>query len=60
MTEERKRQIASIAMDKNMNFETLKYSDYLYDEENAANDIWAYIQECREIGTKAYYAKYKG
>jgi hypothetical protein len=60
MTEARMHQIADIAMDKNMDFETLKYSDYMYDEIDATDDVWAYVEECREIGTKAYYEKYKG
>jgi hypothetical protein len=59
MTEVRKRQIADIAMSKNMDYETLKDSDYMYDEMDTIDDVWAYVNECHEIGTKAYYVKYK-
>jgi hypothetical protein len=50
--------IAKRAIDKNMDFETLKYSDYMYGKESLTDDVWGYVEECREIGTKAFYGKY--
>lgn len=51
--------IASVAIAKNMDYEKLKYSDYLYGNENIAHDIYEYVIECKEIGTIAFYKKYK-
>ena len=50
--------IAKRAIDKNMDFETLKYSDYMYGKESLTDYVWDYVEECREIGTKAFYEKY--
>ena len=35
--------IASVACAKNMDFESLKYSDYMYGKENLADDVWVYV-----------------
>jgi hypothetical protein len=50
--------IAKLAISKNMDFETLKYSDYMYGKESLTDDVWEYVDECREIGTKAFREKY--
>lgn len=51
-------EIAKIAIYKRMDYEELKYSDYLYGQEHLVDDVWEYVQECYEIGTKAFYEKY--
>jgi len=50
--------IAKRAVAKNLDFEELKYSDYLYGKESCSEAVWAYVEECEEIGTKAFYEKY--
>lgn len=50
--------IALIAIDKNMDFETLKYSDYMYGKEDQTDDVWEYVDECKEIGSIAFSEKY--
>lgn len=50
--------IAKRAIAKNMDFETLRYSDYMYGKESLTDDVWEYVEECREIGTKAFNEKY--
>jgi len=52
--------IARIAILKNWDFEELKYSDYLYGREHFADEIWEFVEECIEIGRKAFEAKYQG
>jgi hypothetical protein len=51
--------LASKAADKGWVFETLKYCDDLYGKEQYADEIWEYVDECRKIGTDAFYEKYK-
>lgn len=55
--------IASIALGKNYNYETLKYSDYLYGKEEYADEIWEdYIVPAKENGMKWFreeYSEYK-
>lgn len=50
--------IAKTAISKKWDFETLKYGDDLYGKEKFADDVWGYVEECEEIGTKAFYEKY--
>jgi len=50
--------IAKTAINKRMDFETLKYSDDLYGKEDFAEDVWEFVEECDEIGSKAFYEKY--
>lgn len=50
--------IAKIALDKRMDYETLKYSDWMYGKESLTEDVWAFVKECEKIGTEAFYAKY--
>ena len=50
--------LASVAIGKKLNFETLKYSDYLYGKESLVDDVWKYVTECEEIGTIAFKEKY--
>lgn len=51
--------IASVAIDKQLDYETLMYSDYLYGNEDFIDDVWGYVSECIEIGTIAFKEKYK-
>ena len=50
--------IASVAIGKNLDYETLKYSDYLYGKEDLIDDVWEYVIECKEDGEKAFRKKY--
>ena len=58
MEESEKVRIAKIAIYKNMDYEELKYSDYMYGQEDFTDEVWEYVKECQEEGTKAFYAKY--
>lgn len=51
--------IASVAIGKNMDYETLKYSDYMYGKETLTEEVYQYVIECRKIGVVAFYEKYK-
>ena len=51
-------QIAKRAIYKKWDFEQLKYGDAMYGREHLAEDVWALVEECEEIGTTAFYAKY--
>lgn len=50
---------ASVAIGKNMDYETLKYSDYMYGKEEFTDEVWEYVEECQREGTIAFYEKYK-
>lgn len=50
--------IALAAINKNMDFETLKYSDYMYGKEEETDDVWEYVVEYKEIGSIAFSEKY--
>lgn len=50
--------VASIAIGKNYDYETLKYSDYMYGNEDKIDDVWDYVEECKEFGEKAFREKY--
>ncbi len=50
---------ASVAIGKNMDYETLNYSDYMYGNEDETDSVYEYVIECREIGEKAFREKYK-
>jgi len=51
--------LATLAIHKGYDFETLKYSDYLYHDEDKADDVWEYVEEHRKIGSAAFEEKYK-
>lgn len=51
--------IATKAVYKKWDYETMKYSDDLYDNESLADEVWEYVEECQEIGTVAFKEKYK-
>ena len=52
-------QIALMAVKKNLDYEELYYSDYLYGKEHEAESVWDFVVECRKIGSDAFNAKYK-
>lgn len=49
--------IAKIAIDKRMDYETLKDSDWMYGKEDLTDDVWAFVEECDKIGRAAFWAK---
>ena len=54
-------QIARAAIDKRMDYETLKYSDYMYGKENLTEEVWEYVIEAEEQGMNWFmetYAEY--
>lgn len=59
MEESEKIWIASIAIAKQYGYETLKYSDYMYGNEEFIDDVWDYVKECANGGQIAFYEKYK-
>ena len=50
--------IAKRAIDKRWNFETLEYSDDLYENKEYAEKIGEFVEECGNIGKIAFYEKY--
>lgn len=58
MTKDEMLFIAKRAIDKRMDYETLKYSDYMYNKECLTGDVWEYVEECDRIGRTAFYEKY--
>ncbi len=50
---------ASYAIMKDMDCETLMYSDEMYGREDQTDEVWEYVDECREIGLVAFREKYK-
>lgn len=51
--------LASKAFDKRWDFETLKYGDDLYGKEQYADEVWEYVEELQEKGSRVFYEKYK-
>lgn len=51
-------QTAMSAIDKNMDFETLRYSDYMYGKESLTDEVWEYVEEAREEGMIRFRTKY--
>jgi hypothetical protein len=51
--------IASVAWGKDMDYETLEYSDYMYGKEKFIDDVWEYVEELNDFGRIAFYEKYK-
>lgn len=62
MTLERKIWLASKVANKGWEYETLFYGDDLYSEEDkikVAEEIWEFVDEYEDIGSTAFYEKYK-
>ena len=54
--------IASIALAKRYDYETLKYSDYMYGREGLTDAVWEYVEEGEEQGMQWFretYSEYK-
>ena len=54
--------IASVALAKKYDYETLKYSDYMYGAENLTDNVWEYVTEGEEQGMEWFretYSEYK-
>lgn len=51
--------IASKYFAKGYSKDQLQYGDDLYGKEKFTDDVWEYVEECKEIGTTAFYEKYK-
>jgi len=58
MTKEEMINIASSAIRKNLGFETLRYSDYMYGKEDLTEEVYDYVIECQEIGSIEFNKKY--
>lgn len=59
MEESEKIWIASKYASKGYNYEQLKYGDDLYGREEYADDVAEYMSEYDQIGSIAFYEKYK-
>ena len=51
--------IATWAFAKNLDYEQLSWSDYMYDHRDLADEVWKFVEELQEDGRKAFYEKYK-
>ena len=58
MREQDKIKVASIAVEKQFDFDELFYSDYMKGKEEFTEDVWKYVQEYKEKGLAAFYKKY--
>lgn len=51
--------IATWAFAKNLDYEKLSWSDYMYDHRDLTDEVWEYVVELKEDGRKSFYEKYK-
>lgn len=58
MEQSDKLKIAKIAFGKGWDFETLKYSDYMYGKEEFADEVYDFVEECKQIGLLRFQQKY--
>jgi len=59
MNEEDKIYIASKYAKKRYDYEALRYGDDMYENPESVDDVISYMEEYYEIGSKAFYEKYK-
>jgi len=59
MTKRQMVNIAKIALEKNMDYETLYYSDYLYGKEHLTDEIWDYVIKAKDNGLNWFYEYYR-
>ena len=59
MTKEEMIYLASKCAEKGWDYETLYYSDDLYDKEKFAEQVYEFVIEYRKEGSKAFREKYK-
>ena len=50
--------IASVAVGKKLDYETLYYSDYMNGNEEYTESVYEYVVECENIGRIAFNEKY--
>jgi hypothetical protein len=58
MEKAQKIKTASYAIMKGMDYETLMYSDEMYGHEEETDEVWEYVDECKQIGEIAFKEKY--
>lgn len=58
MEQTEKLEIARIAVFKGWDFETLKYSDYMYGKEQFTDEVYDLVEECKKIGIDSFQTKY--
>jgi len=51
--------IAIIAIEKNISYDDLYYSDYMYGNEIFTDDVWKLVLECKDIGLLKFKTHYK-
>lgn len=59
MTQQELITAATYAIMKGYDYETMKYGDTMYGKEKHIDEVWEYVNECKEIGTIAFKEKYK-
>lgn len=59
MEESEKVRIAMKAINKNLDYETLLYSDYMYGKEDFIEDVWSYVEDAKEQGLMWFRETYK-
>jgi hypothetical protein len=59
MTKKQMINIANTAIDKNMDYEALRYSDAMYDEPELTDEVWDYVVEAKENGSLWFEKEYK-
>lgn len=58
MNFEEKIQLAIYAIKKDFDIEQLSWSDSMYGKREFTDEVWKYVEECREIGTIMFNNKY--
>ena len=58
MNEEEIITAASYCLMKGLDYETMRYSDYMYGNEKLMDRVWDYVEEAQEDGFKAFRIKY--
>jgi hypothetical protein len=59
LTEKELIEYAAIAVEKGIQYEDFKYSDWMYGHESQIDEVWKYVEECEENGRTAFREKYK-
>lgn len=58
ITEKDAVRIAKLAIEHDLDYEGLKYSDEMYGCEDQTDNVWKYVEECKTIGEIAFDKKY--
>jgi len=58
MNKEEAIELAKRVIKHGWDFETFYYGDDMNGREDESDIVWEYVEECREIGTIAFYDKY--